>query len=262
MLEMVFAFVLGFAGMAMGCFAVMDQDDGIQRGGTIALAGLVMLSVIIGIKEGGIVDPRAVIMILVHQACTVHLAFTVIGAVLGMCLVLYLEGTIEWLWRRIHPSSAPTEFIGAGQHGGMAKAPPKMSAALMGTSTAGFAVQGLDVKTTALIKLSMFAFKRDRSTIVTIENSLRLGDGRRYHAYQKLVADSQYEKGLTDIIHPYWRAINGNHSSARLMFTNLCQLARDSGNTNKRAVNRLVQIGQSLGLSPEDMGRAIGNVRA
>ena len=262
MLEMVFALVLGFAGMAMGCFTVMDQDDGIQSAGTTALAALVALGVVLAFKEGGLVNPRVMLMHLLGEAGTTHLTLTVIGAALGMIFVMYLEGTIEWLWRRIHPASAPTEFIGAGQRGGMAKAPPKMSAALMGTSTAAFAVQGLDVKTTALIKLSMYAFKRDRSTIVTIENSLRLGDGRRYYAYQKLVADSQYEKGLTDIIHPYWRAINGNHSSARLMFTNLCQLARDSGNTNKRAVNRLVQIGQSLGLSPEDMGRAIGNVRA
>jgi len=107
----------------------------------------------------------------------------------------------------------------------------------------------------------MFAFKRDRYTIATLESALKLGDGRRYYAYQKLVADAAHEKSLKDIVHPYWRAINGNHSAARLMFTNLCQLARDTRNTNKRAIDRLVKIGQSLGLSPEDMGRAIGNVR-
>ncbi len=261
MLEMVFAFVLGFGGMAMGCFAVMDQDDGIQSAGITALAALVLLGIVLGIQEGGLVDPRDMINYLIGEALTVHMAITVIGAVFGMAFVMYLEGTFGWLWRRIHPASAPTDFIGAGQRGIAMKVPPKISAALMGTSTAGFAVQGLDVKTTALIKLSMFAFNRDRYTIATLESALKLGDGRRYYAYQKLVADGQYEKSLKDIIHPYWRAINGNHSSARVMFTKLCQLARDSRNTNKRTINRLVEIGQSLGLSPEDMGMAIGNVR-
>ena len=260
MLEIIFAFVLGFGVMAMGCFALMDQDDGIQSAGTIALAGLVALAVIVGFKEGAFVNPRDMLIYLIGEAVSTYLTFLAIGAGLGMTFVMYMEGTFSMLWRRVHPASAPTDMIGAGQRGHISKAPPKMSAALMGTSTAGFAVQGLDVKTTALIKLSMFAFKRDRYTIATLENALKLGDGRRYYAYQKLVADAAHEKSLTDIVHPYWRAINGNHSSARLMFTNLCQLARDTRNTNKRAIDRLVKIGQSLGLSPDDMGRAIGYI--
>jgi len=249
MIEMILAFIIGFYGAFSLCFIVASPNDIVENATKAALPFPILLIIWAFWK--------ALILTAIYE----HLSILMAGAAAGVLAVLYLEGTFEMLWRRIHPSSAPTEFIRAGQRGGMMKPPSKMSAALMGTSTAGFAVQGLDVKTTALIKLSMYAFKRDRSTIVTIENSLRLGDGRRYHAYQKLVADASYEKSLKDIIHPYWRAINGNHSSARLMFTNLCQLARDSGNTNKRAVNRLVQIGQSLGLSPEDMGRAIGNVR-
>ena len=248
-LEIIYAFVLGFYLAFAICFIVKDPDDIVKN----AMKAAVPLPLF---YIGALIWKQFTI-----AAVLLHWPFLMGGATLGILVGMYFEGTYTWLWRRIHPASAPTEFIGAGQRGGMAKAPPKMSAALMGTSTAAFAVQGLDVKTTALIKLSMHAFKRDRKTIVTIENALRLGDGRRYYVFQKLVADAQFEKSLTDIIHPYWRAINGNHSSARLMFTNLCQLARDSGNTNKRAVNRLVQIGQSLGLSPEDMGRAIGNVR-
>jgi len=45
------------------------------------------------------------------------------------------------------------------------------------------------------------------------------------------------------------------------MFTALCQLARDIKKTDKKTVNRLVKIGQSLGLSPEDMGLAIAQIR-
>jgi len=261
MLEIIFALVLGFGGMAMGCFAIMDQDDGIQSAGTVAIGGVLALAVILGLQENGFVNPRDMLMFLIGEAVTTHLALLVTGAGLGMMFVLYLEGRLTWLWRRIHPATAPTDFIRAGQGGTSVQPRAKISAALMGTSTANFAVQGLDVKTTALIKLSLFAFKRNRHTIISVENALRLGDSRRYHAYQKLVADANYQNCLEDIIHPYWRAINGNHSSARLMFTNLCQLARDSRNTDRRAVNRLMQIGQSLGLSSEDMGSAIGNIR-
>lgn len=261
MVEMIFALVLGFGGMAMGCFAVMDQDDGIQSAGTIAIGGTLALAVILAFKDGGFVNPRDMLMYLMGEAFTTHLAFLVTGAGLGMLLVMYLEGTFAWLARRVHKAYAPANAIGSGPHGGAIQAQPKTSAALMGTSTAGFAVQGLDVKTTALIKLSIYAFKRNRATIIAIENALNLGDERRYHAYQKLVADADYQNNLEDIVYPYWCAINGNHSSARLMFANLCQLARDSRNTDRRVVARLMQIGQSLGLSAEDMSLAIDKMR-
>lgn len=261
MLEMLFAFTLGFGGMAMGCFSIVGQDDGIQSAGITALAAIVLLAVVIAFQNGGLTNPRDMLMYLIGEAGTTHVTITVIGAALGMAFVMYVEGTFYSVWRRIHPSSAPTDFIGAGARGSLPNPPPKISAALMGTSTSAFAVQGLDVKTTALIRLAMFAFKRDRFTIATLESALKLGDSRRHYAFQKLVADSANDKALKDIIHPYWRAINGNHSSARLMFTNLCQLARDTRNTNKRAVNTLVSIGQSLGLSPKDMAIAIGNLR-
>jgi len=138
-----------------------------------------------------------------------------------------------------------------------------MSAALMGTSTSMFSVPGLDVKTVALIRLSFFAFKKvNRKTIIGLESSLRLGDGRRYKAFHSIAADMQHRRvSLTEIVHPYWRAINGNHSSARVMFRDLCQIARSTGNTDKKTINNLVKIGQALGLSPQDMGVAIGNAR-
>jgi len=254
MIEMIYAFGFGFYCAYTACFVLGSYDEFLDNSTRTTLSYIPFL--IVGWLIG---------RVFIHYTLTaifVHYGITLAGAALGVLFGIYAEGTFTWLWRRIHPTSAPTEFIGAGKRGSLQKPPPKISAALMGTSTSAFAVQGLDVKTTALIKLSMYAFKRDRQTIVVVENSLKLGDGRRYYAYQKLVAEAQYDKDLKDIIHPYWRAINGNHSSARLMFTNLCQLARDSRNTNKRAVNRLVKIGQSLGLSPEDMGHAIRNVRA
>jgi len=121
----------------------------------------------------------------------------------------------------------------------------------------------LDVKTVALIRLALAAFSKvDRTVVLGIESSLRLGDNRRYRAYHQLVSEHQNRRqNIKDIVHPYWREINGNHASARNMFTALCQLARDTRNTDKKTVNRLLKIGQTLGLSPEDMGLAIGQIR-
>jgi len=138
-----------------------------------------------------------------------------------------------------------------------------MSSALMGTSTDMFAVPGLDVKTVALIRLSFFAFKTmNRRTIIGIESHLRLGDGRRYKAFHAIAAEAQSRRfDLSEIIHPYWRAINGNHASARLMFTSLCEMAYTTSNTDKKTVNNLLKIGQSLGLSPQDMGVAVSKMR-
>ena len=191
------------------------------------------------------------------------LLFILAGVGLTIAL-LYSDGVIHWIWRRVHPQSAPTDDIGIIQGGTYRSTMPSMSSALMGTSTAMFNVQELDVKTIALIRLALVAFaKVDRTVVAGIERKLKLGDGRRYKAFHQLVADSQTcRQGIKDIVHPYLRAINGNHASARNMFTALCQLARDTRNTDKKTVNRLLKIGQSLGLSPENMGLAINQLRA
>lgn len=187
-----------------------------------------------------------------------------IPVVIGLCFMgLYAEGTIHWIWRRVHPSSAPTDNIKAMTRGKIYRDSPNMSSALMGTSTSMFSVAGLDVKTIALIRLSLFALKNFNSkTIVGIESALRLGDGRRYSAYHSLVAEAQTRSySLVDIVHPYWRAINGNHAAARIMFTELCQIIRTTDQSNKQTINRIIKIGQALGLSTEDMGLAVGNIR-
>ena len=192
-----------------------------------------------------------------------NLHIYIVGMIIIIGGLLYREGTIHWLWRRVHPSSAPTEGIGAGQRGHVSRQGSKMSSGLMGTSTAMFSVPGLDVKTVALIRLSFFAFRKvNQKTVIGIESFLRLGDGRRYKAFHSIAAEVQHKRvNLTDIVHPYWRAINGNHSSARLMFADLCQIARATGNTDKKTINNIVKIGQALGLSPQDMGVAIGKMR-
>ncbi|MDB2438967.1 hypothetical protein N9W89_09650 [Hellea sp.] len=194
-----------------------------------------------------------------------NLNLYIIGGIVLIIGLLYAEGTITWIWRRVHPKSAPTDELGIGQQGrgNFARKGQSMSSSLMGTSTSMFAVPGLDVKTTALIRLSLYALKKiNQKTVIGIESHLRLGDGRRYRAYHSIVGEMQTSRsGLADIVHPYWRAINGNHAAARRMFTDLCQIIRNANQTDRGTINRVAEIGQALGLSPQDMGIAIKNLR-
>ena len=262
MIEVLYAFVLGFAVVGNGVMVVSDTD---RKWQWLSLALIFILPVLfIYFSAGPTGSLKAVIISLILSSLGTHLAYFLLGATLAIFVVLYEEGTYAWVRRLIHPESAPTELLKAGQRGQREVRGKPMSSALMGTSTAMFAVQGLDVKTVALVRLALAAFSKvDSRVVVGIEASLKLGDGRRYKAFHQLVSESQSRRqGIKDIIHPYWREINGNHASARNMFTSLCQLARDTRNTDKKTVSRLVTIGQSLGLSPENMGLAINQLRA
>jgi len=129
----------------------------------------------------------------------------------------------------------------------------------MGTSTTMFKNSNLDIRTIALIRLAFAVFTRtDRKTIIGIESFLKLGDGRKYRSYQQLVAEVLDSKTtIKDIIHPYWRAINGNTATARLMFADLCRLASETGNLDKKTINKIIKAGQELGLSQQDMQQAL-----
>lgn len=259
MIEVVYACVFGFALVGGGALVVSDTDRKWDKLMFVMLFALPILQMYL---ENSFYW-RDVLIGLLYGSLTTYLNYFILGILAAIALVLYEEGTYEWLWRRIHPSSAPTQNIGAGQRGHVSRQGSGMSSALMGTSTEMFSVPGLDVKTVALIRLSFFAFKKmNRKTIIGIESFLRMGDGRRYKAFHAIAADVQNRRvDLTDIVHPYWRAINGNHASARLMFTDLCQIAQNTANTDKKTINSLVKIGQALGLSPQDMGMAIGKMR-
>ena len=258
MLEVLYALVFGFALVGGGVLVVSDTDRKWDRLVFTLIFALPILKMYLDAN----LYWREVFFDLLTESLTTHMTFFIIGVLAAMLLVLHEEGTYLWIWRRIHPSSAPTQEIGAGQRGHVSRQGAGMSSALMGTSTSMFSVPGLDVKTIALIRLSFFAFRKvNQKTIIGIESFLRLGDGRRYKAFHGIAAEVQHKRvSLTDIVHPYWRAINGNHSSARLMFADLCKIARATGNTDKTTINNIVKIGQALGLSPQDMGLAIGKI--
>ena len=259
MIEVLYAVVFGFALVGGGVLAVSDTDRKWNRLFFVLFFALPILKMYLDTD----LYWRGAFYSLLRESVTTQLNYFILGVIAAIGLVLHEEGTYLWIWRRIHPQSAPTAEIGVGQRGYVSRQGSGMSAALMGTSTSMFSVPGLDVKTVALIRLSFFAFKNvNRKTIIGLESSLRLGDGRRYKAFHSIAADMQHRRvSLTEIVHPYWRAINGNHSSARVMFRDLCQIARSTGNTDKKTINNLVKIGQALGLSPQDMGVAIGNAR-
>jgi len=259
MVEIIYAVIFGFALVGAGVLVVSDTDRKWDRLIFVLMFALPILKMYLDTD----IYWKAVFLQLIFGSVTTHLNYFIVGLLAAIALVLHEEGTYEWLWRRIHPQSAPTADIGAGQRGHFSPQGSTMSSTLMGTSTQMFSVPGLDVKTVALIRLSFFAFKNmNRKTIIGIESYLKLGDGRRYKAFHSIAAEVQGRRiDLTEIVHPYWRAINGSHASARIMFTDLCKIAQDTANTDKKTVNSLVKVGQALGLSPEDMGLAIGKMR-
>ena len=232
MVEIGYAVILGFALVGGGVLVLSDTDRKWDR----LIFVLVFALPILKMYLDGNSYWRPVVLELTMGSVTTHLNFFIVGLLAAITLVLHEEGSFEWLWRRIHPQSAPTANIRGGQRGHVSRQGSGMSSALMGTSTEMFSVPGLDVKTVALIRLSFFAFKKmNRKTIIALESYLRLGDGRRYKAFHTIAADVQGRRvSLTEIVHPYWRAINGNHASARMMFTDLCHIAQRTGNTDKK----------------------------
>lgn len=243
----------------VGLISIVMFYDEMKRSALILAALSILPSIGLFIKLG---VSRKSMGEAIPSFVTENLHLFIMGGMFVAVSAFFVEGGFHWIWRRVHPQSAPTAEIGAGQRGHVTRQGPAMSPALMGTSTEMFSVAGLDVKTTALIRLSLFAFNsRNSKTVIGIESHLRLGNGRRYKAFHSIVAEVQHRRvSLTDIVHPYRRAINENHSSARLMFADLCKIAVSTGNTDKKTVNRLLKIGQALGLSPQDMGQAIGKM--
>ena len=250
-----------FLAAIIGVVSLIMSYDELNRLGLIIAALPVVLTIIVFAKwhiDGGSFSNLVVYLEnpVVSQKSLIWLG--VIGLI--TLLTLFREGTVFWVWRRLHPSSAPTENLSASERGnGIRQTANPMSATLMGTSTAMFKNSNLDIRTIALIRLAFAVFsKTDRQTIIGIESFLKLGDGRKYRSYQQLVAEILDSKTTTkDIIHPYWRAINGNTATARLMFADLCRLANTTGNLDKKTMNKIIKAGKELGLSQKDMQQAL-----
>ena len=249
-----------FIAATIGVVSIIMSYDELNRLGLIVAAVPIVLTLIVFAKwsiDGGTLTNIVTYFDSPDVSRNLPVWLFVIGLI--TCLTLFREGTVFWVWRRLHPKSAPTETLGTSERGsGIRQTVNPMSAALMGSSTAMFQSATLDIRTIALIRLAFAAFsKTDRKTIIGIESFLKLGDGRKYRAYQQLVAEVLDSKTtMKDIIHPYWRAINGNSATARILFADLCRLANETGNKDKRSINNIIKAGRELGLSQEDMQRA------
>lgn len=257
---MTFIYAFIFIGAVIGAANLIMSYDEVKRSTLIVSAIFIVAAPLaalhIGIKPGVLEAAK-------QDIVGEEGPFILGGLVLATLFLFKEEGSVEWLWRRFSPFTAPTEDIAAGQRGYIARDAKNRSGTFMGTSTAALTVQGLDVKTVTLIRLAFHAFTRmDSRTVIGIENALRLGEGRRYAAFHRLAAQSQScREAARDITHPYLRAINGNHAAARMMFRELCQLARQTQNTDRKTVNKLTRVGKSLGLTPEHMGMAISQLQ-
>ena len=130
-------------------------------------------------------------------------------------------------------------------------------ATLVGTSTNYLSAE-LDLRTETLIRLCYSVFE-DRSalTMSRLESALRLGTGRRQKAFHKIVAGHRGRPKTKRIVHRYWRSVNGSSRLSQALFGDLCKLARDTNNGDRATADRLSKVGAALGLTAEEMGRAI-----
>jgi hypothetical protein len=98
-------------------------------------------------------------------------------------------------------------------------------------------------------------------TLSVIEKTLGLTSGKRQSEAQKLIASFSAPPSARPVVQNYWRAINGNYASARLLFSDLCSLAYKTGNRDAQTIDRLLEVGSLFRLSPQDMGQAIQSMR-
>lgn len=257
MIEIIFAVVLGFAIASTLCGFL---DDG-SRGDKVlirTLIYLIILSTLIAFMSGGNLNIRSQLLNLVMGGVFDHTIWFLFGAALAIGMQLLSEGHFHQLWIRFHPQSAPTPEVEMGRRAKVAGFRQKpVAATLVGTSTE-YLNSELDLRTETLIRLCYSTFE-DRSALMMsrLESSLRLGTGRRQKSFHKIVAGHRGRPKAKRIAHRYWRSVNGSSRLTQSLFGELCNLARATENRDRMTVERLSNVGHQLGLTPEEMGRAI-----
>lgn len=257
MIEVGFAVILGFAIASTVCGVLEDGSRG-DRVLIRALIYLIVLSMLVGIFKGQTTGLRGALVNLVVGSLLVHTLWFLGGAALAICYQLVGEGHLYELWIKLHPQSAPTPEARRGQRAQVAGfRKERTPATLVGTSTNYLSAE-LDLRTETLIRLCYSVFE-DRSalTMSRLESALRLGTGRRQKAFHKIVAGHRGRPKTKRIVHRYWRSVNGSSRLSQALFGDLCKLARDTNNRDRATADRLSKVGSALGLTAEEMGRAI-----
>ena len=256
MLEVGFAIILGFAIASTVCGLMEDGS----RGDRILIKILIYLILLSGITAmlKGEAPTRFFLWPLVSGVFLQNLLWFLGGGLMAVCLQLFVEGHLYELWIKYHPQSAPTPEAKRGQRAKVAGfRKERTPATLVGTST-NFLSADLDLREETLIRLSYSVFEdRGALTMSRLESALRLGTGRRQKAFHKIVAGNNGRPKTKRIVHRYWRSVNGSSRLSQSLFGDLCKLARDTNNRDRATVDRLSTVGTALGLTPEEMGRAI-----
>lgn len=260
MIEVIFAWLLGFASMSVLGAALEDDarmDMIMLRVGLF----LCMIVMMIGIKSGNLIRMDA-LGYLTITAFTQFFGVVIVGAISALFAQLYLEGHILELWVKYSPHTAPTPEVAAGKRArvtGQRKA--VVPATLVGTSTK-YLTEGLDLRTDTLVQLAWYAFSdHGARTISKMESHLRVGTGHRQRNYLRLIASMGGRPALKPTLHRYWRSVNCSTSLGRSLLTDLCGLAHATGNTDKATIGRLRKIGDALDLTPEEMKQAVSRLR-
>ncbi len=252
-----FAIILGFAIASTVC-SLMEDGARASRVGIRALIYVILLSMLVLMLRGEAVQIRPPVLELVIAGVSERTAWFFGGGVAALCFHLFTNGHFHELWIKLHPQSAPTPEVQMGQRAQVAGFRcEKTPATLVGTST-GYLKSDLDLKTETLIRLCYSVFE-DRSavTLSRLESALHLGTGRRQRAFHKIIAGHRGRPKTKRIAHRYWRSVNGSSRLSQALFCDLCKLARDTQNRDQKTINRLSEVGTSLGLTVEEMGRAI-----
>lgn len=257
MIEIVFSIILGFAISSTLCGLMADNSRG-DRILMRALVYLILLSLLVAIFTGGSTDIRRHAYELILGSILVHSLWFLAGAALALCCQLIAEGYFYELWVKIHPQSSPTPEVKMGQRAQVAGfRQARTPSTLVGTSTE-YLNDSLDLRTETLIRLSYCVFEnRNALTMSRLESALRLGTGRRQKEFHKIVAGLRGRPKPKRVAHRYWRSVNGSSRLLQGLFSDLCKLARDTGNHDSFTVDRLTDVGTVLGLTVEEMGRAI-----
>ncbi|WP_409433519.1 hypothetical protein ACJ3XI_03150 [Litorimonas sp. RW-G-Af-16] len=209
-------------------------------------------------------DPASVEF--VEAIMSYNLVYFVGGIVFAGLWIMAGEGVFhhlaDWASRNIRPLKGRTQqsYINhvATQPTRPYTAPTSYGNTLVGTSTNYLRDHDLDLRTQTLIKLSYYACSQANNALLsTLEKTQNCAYGQRQKNFQTLISSISTRPNLKQIIRPFKKAESHHVRAMMSLFTELCELARVSRNTDDATMGRLIKIGRVLGLSDEDMGTAI-----
>lgn len=261
MVDILSAILVGYAFGAVLC-GLLDDDNAQSKALIRVALLLIIISVLTIVRSGGQAGFISGVQGLIEGAIYDHLFWFILGCAGSAFVTLLNEGYFYALWIRLHPESAPTQDVGAGQRARVAGFAQKaVPATLVGTST-GYLAQDLDLRTETLVRLCYCTFDDVSAfSLAKIESHLRLGTGRKQKAFHKLVAGLRGRPDPKRTVHRYWRSVNGSSRMGSNLFGDLCDLAYNTGNLGGGTIARLRKVGKALKLTPEEMTRSLSRVR-